>query len=344
VLHKSWQRAQNLYIIHIAIVFASLALAALLISAHLLASYHGQQLPDSDSNLLLRIFSLSFIYGWGSFFRYYAVFMLLAPFALYTLKTRYWVVIPILSFLVYILSSPYPIHAFSLGVNTYGPFTVWQFYFFQGLTLARFRVSIIRWFYGLGQKTVDKISVLVISAGIATLVVSILTTYNTYFYTLVDRLVSDGWLPVKLRSAYIHLLSHKSTLDLLFMGDRSGILRPVAAAIIMGAAYLVYQKYKEQLLRHSGNFVNTMGRETMWIYAAQALVIPIMMAIPVPRDSLLVDIAMTGLLIEIMWLLTQRKAIKIVIGTYISQPRYQLIKLKLSAWLQLPEVLSIFER
>jgi hypothetical protein len=137
-------------------------------------------------------------------------------------------------------------------------------------------------------------------------------------YPAVAHLVANGWLPLKAQGAYLHLLNHKPYFDHMFLEARTGLLRPMASLVIFGAAYIAYQKHKDFLLRRTGSFVNTMGRDTLWIFAAQALVIPILAAVPLPRN-ILMNFIVTSFLISLMWLVAKRRAMVGHVRAYLGE-------------------------
>ena len=226
--------------------------------------------------------------------------MIFAPFAMHTLRSRYWPIVPALSASAFIINYSHP--------SVFGPVSnlvLWQIYFVMGLVLARFRVPLIGYLYGLRVNAFNAIRRWVLAAGALILIVNVLLSFN--ISPVVARLVSDGWLPVKLQSAYIHLLNHRIIFDLLFMDSRTGVLRPAITLIFLLSAYLLYQKYKQALLSYTGGFINTMGRDTLWIFVAQAFAIPLLSVIPLSRNNIFNNFLLTSTLILLMWTLTKRR-------------------------------------
>jgi hypothetical protein len=50
-----------------------------------------------------------------------------------------------------------------------------------------------------------------------------------------------------------------------------------------------------------------MGKDTLWIFVAQALAIPIITLWHTPRNNLAMNFILTSLLISLMWLVTKRQ-------------------------------------
>jgi hypothetical protein len=275
---KIWRRAIGIYLINILAVAASLLLALTLVS-HNLANDVVGSLPSSKGlSLLWSIVNLSYAIGWASFLACYAIYMIFAPFALYGLRTRFGYLVPLVSLGLFTLNYINP-SLFGYASS----FAVWQFYFVAGMVLARFRVSIISYMYSLK-----------------------VWKFNTFRGATL--LITGGFLG-------FNLLSHLSFLDTLFMNNRAGLLRPIAALFYLASAYLIYQTYKRPILSYTGRFVNTMGRDTLWIFVAQAFAIPLLAAIPLQRN-LFNNSLLTATLILLMWSLTKRRAVLPALSNY----------------------------
>jgi hypothetical protein len=141
-------------------------------------------------------------------------------------------------------------------------------------------------------------------------------------FPLVNRLTAAGWLPGKAEGAYRHLLTHQSSLDNLFLHGRAGTLRPIVALVVLAAAYLFYQQHKDWLLRKTGALINQFGRETLWVYTGQAVLLPWMAVLPFRYGNLAVDLAMTSLFFYSMWLVARRKLVAAQARAYISTLRF----------------------
>jgi hypothetical protein len=106
----------------------------------------------------------------------------------------------------------------------------------------------------------------------------------------------------------VRLINHKPAIDDLFMNSRAGILRPFVAILFLAAAYWLYQKYKQPILRTTGNFVNAFGRDTLWLFVAQAFAIPILAALPIQRN-IINNLVLTSFFFGLMVLINRRSLI-----------------------------------
>jgi hypothetical protein len=296
VLKKTWRRAAIIYFVDISMVVVSLLIALSLVAHNLPNDVLGTLPSHNGFRLMVDIFTFSYSIGWATFLMYYSVLLLLAPFIMRALRTRFWITMPLFSILIFIASRHNAL------TNIYYTFGVWQTYFVAGLTIGRFRKSITAYLASLKPSTFNYMRTAVLSLTAAMMSVSILLNYNIYHYVAV--LTDQGWLPVKLKGAYMHFLTTKPIFDNLFMNIRTGSLRPVMALLVFTSAYLIYQKHKEAILYKTGSFMITMGHNTMAVFAAQAIAIPAIAALGLPKN-LWMNALSTSFLILLMWVVAQ---------------------------------------
>lgn len=308
MVKKMWRRAAGIYLLNILVVSISLLMAVYFTSHGLNNNVLGSLPVNTSLSLLWSILNLSYGVGWASFLALYAIYMIFAPFILYSLRTKYWLAAPVVSLGIFCINFVNP-QLFGYASN----FALWQLYFVVGLALARFRVPVIGFLYGLKNRSFNLLTKTIYGLSALFLAVNILLNFN--ISPTVARLAEAGWLPVKLQAAYIALLDHRTTLDIIFMNSRTGILRPMITLLFLATTYLIYQKHKNFLLSRTGYFVNTLGRDTLWVFVAQALTIPALSALRVPRN-LAMNFILTSTLIMLMWAVARRRAIWIYAQAY----------------------------
>jgi hypothetical protein len=299
VMKKTLRRAAYIYALDILVVVASLLLS-LYLSSHGLTNDVDGVAPDKQGiGLLADILTFKYTLGWANFLMYYSVFLLFAPVALYVLTTKLWAAVPLVSMLIFIR---YSLDASQIGI--YGTFAIWQAYFFLGLAVGRLRLPILGAYNKLSKRLARITAKSVAAVGCIVLTLSIFLEFN--FYPTAARLTDSGWLPAKALGAYTHYLNLKPRLDHLFVNSRAGILRPFVAVLLLATFYIFYQKYKQPILKYSGKFVNSFGADTLWIFVAQAIAIPLIAALPISRNNTN-NLILTLFLILSMWALTQRR-------------------------------------
>jgi hypothetical protein len=311
VFKKTARRAVQIYLVNISIVILSLLLALILSSKNLTNDVDGALPVNHGFSLLWSIVTMSYSIGWGGFLGYFAVFLCVAPFGLFILKTRAWIMIPLFSLYIYILNKVDP-----AAFGPYSAFALWQLYFFMGLVLARVRLPVLSFIYNLKNLHRKAAGISIVGLAGVSLFACLLLEDNNILLPRVVRITASGWLPHYSAAAYQHLLSLKPAVDSLLMESRSGVLRPLFSLITLAALYAVFQTYKSFLLAKTGRIITAFGRDTMWIFAAQALVIPILAALPLQRDNLFYNFMLTLSLLLAMWAVTKRNAFKRIFLEY----------------------------
>ena len=291
VLTKTWRRALSLYLINFLVVLASLAIAFWL-SARGHAYYMPASLPtDSFWQIMVNTLTLKYGFGWASFLMYYGLFLLVAPFALKALYSRAWIAVPLFSGSLFILSAWHP-----LAGSPYLFFFVWQVYFFMGMILGRFRLEILGRYYNLSNHTAKVLSAAVVSLTAIVLMLSALISFKSQ--TIAARIPHFGWF-----------MAHQSQIDNYLQHNRAGLLRPFVSLLVLAGVYIVYQKNKNFLQARTGNFFNTIGQNSLTVFVAQALIIPLLAALPLPHNLVLLNIDITLVLVGLMWLAAQHASL-----------------------------------
>ena len=309
ILKKTWRRAAIIYAANVLVVFLSLFLALFLTSHNLTNDVNGVISSSSPPRLILDILTFRYSIGWADFLMYFSVFLALAPFMLYVLKTRLWPVVPATSFAVFTA------HYFGLSLpGIYGTFAVWQVYFVFGLAIGRFRPQLIDAVASLPKLAGKIISYSVISSAAVLITLSYLLEHS--IYPTVSQLANDGWLPVKLQAIYLHLLNLRTGLDKYLLDDRNGLARPFVSLLVATSVYFVYRRYGQRMLDLTGRFFLALGRDSLWIFVGQAFAIPVIAALPVAHGGIINNLALTGSLILSMWLITKRTTMVNAIRRY----------------------------
>jgi hypothetical protein len=173
--------------------------------------------------------------------------------------------------------------------------------------VGRFRLPVLSWFYNLNLLHRKTISYSIITlAGM----VFFISSYITFISSRFAHTVSDlSWAPSFLGWSITYLGKHSDVVNYWMQNNRTGLLRPLATLLTMAALYLIYQKYNRSLLRYTGKFVNAFGRDSLWIFIAQAFMIPIISILPLPRHNLITNIGLTTMLLSSLWLITKRAVV-----------------------------------
>jgi hypothetical protein len=304
VLKKTYRRAAILYAAFIFSVAVSIGLLVLFKTYNLPANLPGSLPTGGWLHTIFETLILKYSPGWADFLMFYAVYLLAAPFILRGLWSKFWLAILALSAALFVIASYELIH-----FGAYRAFFDWQLYFVIGIILARFRLPALAWFHSLPRLTARRLAAAILAAAAVVLGISFATEFHVYKFV-------DQSLPGWLENLYRNWLDHKPAVDRLLMNDRFGVLRPAAALLTLAGGYVVYQHYKKAILSHTGRLVNSMGRDTLVIFVAQAIIIPLMAAIPLERN-LLNNFLMTNVLLIIMVAINQRKKLAAMAAQHI---------------------------
>ncbi len=139
VFKKIWKRAALLYCLA---TFFTLFYTAWAVLQPTSEVYDTLYTRDSV-RFLIDTFTLRYAFGWAEFLNRYALFMILAPFAVWLVaKGRAWIV-AIISFAVWL---------FLRENERFLPFSSWQLVFMFGIILGYYLPHIEAWFRGLPKK------------------------------------------------------------------------------------------------------------------------------------------------------------------------------------------------
>jgi len=293
VVKKSFKRAALLYGINLLTVVASLAVAFQLSAANRFVNIPGELPAGGAGHTALQILSLQYNYGWADFLMFYAVFLLVAPFALRILFTRAWAIVPILSVAFFSLTASQTLH-----MGPYFQFFVWQVYFFVGMALGRFRLDILGQANKLNIRVRKALAYSIAAAGGLVLAASLLAGYS-------ER-INNSALPQAVKALAIKLGSFQASSDFWLYNNRTGLARPLVSLLVLATLYVTFQKLKKPLLKCTGNFVMSFGRNSLQIFVLQAMAIPLIAALPLRQDSYFLNMGLTCALIFSIWLVTHK--------------------------------------
>jgi hypothetical protein len=291
VIKKSFKRAAMLYGLNLLCVLASLAIAFQLTGHGKTVDIPGA-LPSGSGSDLANIMMLRYGYGWADFLMYYTVFLALAPFALRALYSRWWPIVPLATVSLLGLTLTH-----GLRLNPYFYFFIWQAYFFAGMTIARFRLPILERFHSLksqvGRRAIAGIG---FSLGAGLMMISFVEAYQV-------KLAAHGLLPASWATG---LARFQLKTDFWLGNNRSGSARLLVSLAALTSLYVLYQKFKQPIIKYSGNFVMSIGRNSLQVFILQALTIPLVAALPLRNDNALTNAGLTIMFIYLMWLFSHK--------------------------------------
>lgn len=238
----SWKRGFQLYIVAI-----PLALLFTLIGRIAVEHGHTQVKVGLDHwsswpHLVYETMTFQYTYGWADFLTYYVPMFLVAPLAVWLLSKRLWPLILVLAYVGFWLPSHY-------DTSFYSPFLQWGVYFLIG-SVAGYHWNDLRAMMArLSPALSGTIRWGLIAATAVIYVVGMILLYHP------------------------NLVSSHGLYDHMFQNNRLGLLRPFAAPVSVAGTFLIVRRYEGALSRTVGKVLIPFGRNSLYVYVAQAFIV-----------------------------------------------------------------------
>jgi hypothetical protein len=268
VLIKLWRRAGELYLwsVGLTLVFTTWIVLAGRPAGAKAGVPEIIHLPQ----LLWRTITLQYVYGWADFLSHYAIFMLIAPLALYLLhKRQAWLVV-VLSAVAWLWRG----QQFEMA---------WQLLFFGGLLAGYYLADLESWVGDWRPRQRTTAYWGIVSAAVMSVVASVWMTYVQ---------------PLTIPGRYYFVLDKYS------MGPG----RLLAVALWFTALYLVFTRYQVTIRRHLGWLLLPLGRNSLFVYISHAFIIlGINLLLPASLSAVQ-NIAINLAVLALIWALAVIKA------------------------------------
>lgn len=206
---------------------------------------------------LFKALTLQYVYGWADFLQYYAVYMMIAPFALWLCVRRF-------GWLVLLVSA-------SVCFAGQGYLLSWQLLFMIGVVGGYYLPALQQWYHKLPRRRSKQV------AG----AFGVLAAATITFSALTDRLAAyavesyggfsalPNWLHDGLQSLFnIHIALLPWT-----QKDNLGLLRLASALVWFVALYLLFRRYERQIDRLSRGVLRAFGENSLVVYIVQSVLV-----------------------------------------------------------------------
>lgn len=265
ILLKIWKRAAKLY-------FCSIGLTILFtVWGHFLpgnAIKSGIWTGGGSGELVWKILTLQYVYGWADFVAYYVVFLLFAPLALWLItKTGGWAVIAI-SLMIWVVR----------GESFY---RAWQVLFMSGLVAGYYLPRFEKWFAELEHRRRTGIRIALTRTTLFTIVLSVLFVFGVGYED-----TGAGFL-VKVfpqAAGILTILEHfDDQLRPWFDKNTLALGRLALAWLWFTTLYVLIRPYEKIIDRLSVGLFRTLGQHSLLVYGLEAVVLfPINVIVPGP--------------------------------------------------------------
>lgn len=242
---KIWKRAALLYALATFFTFFYVAWAVTVGPENI---GHHTLYSREPWRFLVDTFTLRYAFGWAEFLNRYAVFMLLAPFAVWLIaKGRAWIV-AVISFAIWF---------FFRETERFLPFSPWQLIFMYGIILGYYLPhieDIIRQFTKKWR-----------SALYATVCGLAITTY------ILSVIVFVAAPPLFAPDSFIMQLNYQLTP--LFDKNHLAPARIAIGILWFAALYAACRKYEKQISKYTYGVLEVFGRQSLFVYCTHAFIL-----------------------------------------------------------------------
>ncbi|TAK89228.1 hypothetical protein EPO04_03995 [Patescibacteria group bacterium] len=283
VRNKIWQRAAQLYLWAVGLTLAFTAIGLLFIGHADLKP--GLAVGQSWPTLIWQSLSFQYLYGWADFLSHYAICMALAPLALYALHKGWWRQLIAGSLLIW----------WFRGSNFVA---AWQLLFAGGMIAGYYLKPLEAWVSNWSSITRRQVRQSMVALSVITVSLSVLVVHVR------------PWL---------HQSPPASGLSAQLVGGLQGLAtltgdwfdklslapgRILMAALWFATIYVLFRKYETAIDRWLGWLLLPMGRNSLFVYIAQSILVFLVPLFLPTTTNLLVNLGLNALAILFIWRIT----------------------------------------
>lgn len=267
-LKRVWRRALLLYGLAVGFTLLFTAWGKLMINHEGLKE--GISTGVSNAQILLSAFKLEYIYGWVDFLALYAVFMFVAPLAIYlTIKGKWWVVIGGSIAAWFVLKG---------ADMRFG----WQIFFMPAIAIGYHLHTLESKLEALPSTSRNTLYALGAS------VVLVMLAISTYFVFAVPFIVNRPSLLAGLPDFAESVVSwssswYRAVLEPQVYKWTLPLGRVLFAWVWFMTLYLMVRHFEQPITKYTKNFFTMLGRNSLFTYCAMGIMIFGLHFIIVPR-------------------------------------------------------------
>lgn len=206
-------------------------------------------------NVILGGLSLQYLYGWADFLRLYAIFLIMAPLALWLLRKGKWYIV---------IAASCAIWAFFPTAHGLEDKTLellmpisWQLIFFVGLTIGYHWVDVQKWWQRQTNNFRRSIKIPVLSIATITLLANIVLVVG----------IAVHLIPISVQETY------NTQLATTFNKEELTIPRLTLFALWFTLGLTIFMRYEAQIRRWFGWILMPFGTNSLYVYIMHAIVL-----------------------------------------------------------------------
>jgi hypothetical protein len=245
-------------------------------------------------DLTWKTLTLQYTYGWADFLRFYAIFLLFSPVALWLLRKGFWYILVASSLLVWCLFPLSPLPAeLSQPIS-------WQVIFFFSFIIGYYWPVLVDHWNAIsiqGRKIFGRV---LISTATATILISALLVFGHEI---------GGSIGTALTSMH-HIVEQG------FNKDRMPITRILLGAIWFWAFFWVLRANEKMVMKRVGAFFLPLGENSLYVYTIQAFVVffaHLFILNEAGSNNMLLNTILSLLALGIVWLAVRYKVLMKII-------------------------------
>lgn len=242
----------------------------------------------NPGDLIWKTVTLQYSYGWADFLRYYALFLLFTPVALWLLRKGYWYIVVSLSLIVWCLFPLSPLPA------NYSQPLSWQVIFFGGFIIGFYWPLLVEYWYRLSLRTRKGVGATLITTAAITATASFALVFGYEF---------GGSIGSQLTAIH-HAIEYN------FDKDRLPMARILLGTIWFWALFWVLRKYEDTIVKKIGWFILPLGINSLYVYTTQAFIVffaHLFIMKPLETSSLLINFFLSVAGLALVWLAVRTK-------------------------------------
>lgn len=284
---KMWKRAFLLYVLTVLLTFLFVWWGNMNGITHV---KQGLWVQPQLGDFLVKTLILRYYYGWADFLPYYAIFMAVAPVALYAVvRGKAWLVLAVSAVCWLVRGSNFELS--------------WQLLFMTSMVVGWYLPSIEAWARGLQPPTQRRLTFGLYAVALALLVASVLTIRVGEW--TVHEYAGFASLPHALQSVLLWLDQARDFMTPLIVKWTLEPVRVVTAVVWFAALYSFVRRHEAWIATRTHGFLQTFGEHSLVVYVIHSIVIFGVLLIVSGNHDFLLNTVMNAAVIALVYSLVR---------------------------------------